>query len=670
MRLPSRSLVSIPAFTSVPSAPDDLADFQKSSQLMSDKQYEAARKLLEPLAARLPKNNTVQYNLACCLARLEDDEAAIDALTKAVLAGWAERGHAEQDPDLALLRTSNTFKILLAKMDENRSKPFDVKPTIGFSSQYQWKVLGDRVEKQGLKYMLSTVLAVTSGRGNSVSEALTSLRRSVAADATQPRGTVYFMENSDVRSKTRQPAFISAVVALEGTPVTGKIARGALPEGKDDVAGVMAGSASFSWKKSGSTILPGAICEHLTSYGGIMTESSSQTPLSEFIRYGAAGSSGTVYEPLAVPAKFPLPFIHAHYARGCSLAEAFYQSVFGPYQLLIVGDPLCQPWAKLLEMEVADLQPNQTVSGKLTIRPKLLGENAAAFDHFELYVDSQRGTFGPDVRAMALDTNKFGDGWHELTVVAVAKGPIETRSRLVIPVIFDNGVGSVEFGLSDNAEGQVAYGESVKLQAKIPWKAAIQVAANGNLIGSIAGPEGTLEVDTRRLGMGPIRLQAAVLIEGKAVTSPPVLLQVTPPAMLPALANVDSSQLQPGLSLSVGGSKKVVVDSTNKTSWLADKKPAAGKSMELAGHFSVTADDLYQFQLRGNAAGELLVDGRSFWQAEDPKAGTGKWVMIPVHLAKGRHRFSLTGTVAKTPRLDIRFGNRGCQTVNKDRFKH
>ena len=41
-------------------------------------------------------------------------------------------------------------------------------------------------------------------------EALDYLQRSVAADATNPRGTIYFMENDDVRSTTRQWAFTSA----------------------------------------------------------------------------------------------------------------------------------------------------------------------------------------------------------------------------------------------------------------------------------------------------------------------------------------------------------------------------------------------------------------------------------------------------------------------------
>ena len=45
-----------------------------------------------------------------------------------------------------------------------------------------------------------------------------------------------------------------------------------MPLNKPDVQGVMMGTASFDWKASGSTILPGAICEHFTSFGGVMTQ--------------------------------------------------------------------------------------------------------------------------------------------------------------------------------------------------------------------------------------------------------------------------------------------------------------------------------------------------------------------------------------------------------------
>ena len=64
--------------------------------------------------------------------------------------------------------------------------------------------------------------------------------------------------------------------------------------------------------------------------------------------------------------------IHVHYARGCSLAEAFYQSVCGPYQLLIVGDPLCRPWANIPQVSVAAVAPGAILHGIATWKPTAL----------------------------------------------------------------------------------------------------------------------------------------------------------------------------------------------------------------------------------------------------------------------------------------------------------
>ncbi len=662
----------IRATSSKPLSADDIKALQKGLRSLGDKQWEAAHKILQPLAAKRKSDASLQYNFACCLARLDRDKEAIDALTLAVLAGWADRKHAEKDEDLLTLRGSVNFKALLSKMDENRKKPFEVQPTTAFSSQDQWNARGEKVKSQGIRYMLSTVLAVTSGRGNSVSEALDALRRSVAADATQPKGTIYFMENSDVRSTTRQPGFVSAVKALVGTPVTGRILPGVLPERKKDVAGTMVGKASFSWAKSGSTILPGAICEHLTSYGGAMLETNSQTPLTEFIRYGAAGTSGTVTEPYAIQAKFPFSFIHVHYARGCSLAEAFYQSVFGPYQLLIIGDPLCQPWAKPLQIKVNGLKPNQRVSGKILITPEVVGGPAAAamLDHFEVYIDGHRGAIDPKVRNVEIETEQFGDGWHELSVVAVAKGATATKSRLVLPLIVNNGGGGIAFELVDNASGQITYGDEVVVRAKMALTAKIEVANHGYLLGTIDGPEGTLRIRSQDLGIGPVCLQATTRIEDKAVYSAPVLLQVNPPVALHSVAGVNASKLKPGIAMVVGGGSPVMIDATKSSKWLVEKKPKAGESLQLSAFFSVASDDLCQFQFRGNAVGEILVDGQSLWRAENASSGAPNWTMVPVHLAKGWHQFQLKGTVAKTPRLEIRFGSKGCKSLDGKRFKH
>ncbi|HEX4148195.1 MAG TPA: hypothetical protein VHY20_04370, partial [Pirellulales bacterium] len=199
--------------------------------------------------------------------------------------------------------------------------------THAFRSWYGWSEKGALLEAGGEHYMLSTALAVTSGRGNSVNEAIEYLARSAGADGSQPKGTIYFDETSDIRSTCRQPLFAPAIEELKQLDVHGEIAREALPRGRSDVQGVMAGVADFSWPKSLSTIRPGAICEHLTSAGGLLSQGEPQTPLTEWLRYGAAGSSGAVAEPYLIQAKFPLPQMHVHYARGSSLAEAYYQAV-------------------------------------------------------------------------------------------------------------------------------------------------------------------------------------------------------------------------------------------------------------------------------------------------------------------------------------------------------
>ena len=191
----------------------------------------------------------------------------------------------------------------------------------------------------------------------------------------------------------------------------------------------MTGVADFSWASSKSKILPGAICENFTSFGGIMAEGSTQTPLTEFLRYGAAGSSGTIVEPMALAEKFPWPLLHVHYARGCSLAEAYYQSVFAPAQLLIVGDPLCRPWAGIPAVQAEGVKPDGKVSGTIRLTPTAKVPNEGTVDRFELFVDGRRVTSAAPGESLHWDTNSDADGYHELRVVAIDASSVQTTGR-------------------------------------------------------------------------------------------------------------------------------------------------------------------------------------------------------------------------------------------------
>ena len=94
-------------------------------------------------------------------------------------------------------------------------------------------------------------------------------------------------------------------------------------------------------------------------------------------------------EPRAIQAKFPLPSLHLHYVRGCSLAEAFYQSVSGPYQLLIVGDPLCQPWATFPKITVEGIKPEQEVRGTFSITASGTAASGQAILAYDLFIDGR-----------------------------------------------------------------------------------------------------------------------------------------------------------------------------------------------------------------------------------------------------------------------------------------
>ena len=161
-----------------------------------------------------------------------------------------------------------------------------------------------------------------------------------------------------------------------------------------------------------------------------MRANASQTPLTDFLKFGAAGSSGTVAEPYAISAKFPDAFIHLRYAAGCSLAESFYQSVTGPYQLLIVGDPLSQPWATPPQIAVNGLTPSQEVSGAVTVTPTSTDD----VSRFEFYVDGQLRLSCRPGESRQLDSTTLSNGPHEIRIVAISSHAVETRSRVIIPV--------------------------------------------------------------------------------------------------------------------------------------------------------------------------------------------------------------------------------------------
>jgi hypothetical protein len=639
----------------------------------ADRQWErdgasAALAQLEPLSQIHPNNADVLTTLATAQALAGQAEAALRSLQAAAACGWHNAGEIAADADFATVRGLPGFPKLVATMN---SREFETFPSHGFRSSYGWTREG--VAPAGTPaphYLLSTALAVTSGRGNSVSEAVECMRRSAAADGTRPSGTIYYMRNGDIRSTTRLWAFSSAVKQLQALGVKAEIVDGVLPQKKNDVAGLQAGNAEFDWPASGSTMLPGAIAEHLTSFGGIMEYWAGQTPISAWIRAGAAGSAGTVFEPLAIGAKFPDAWVQVHYARGCSLAEALYQSTPGPYALLMVGDPLCQPWAKFPEVRVTGVRPGQVVSGKVTLS-LAPGLDPQALDHIELFVDGVRQATAPPTGKLTYDTTGLQAGAHELRVVGIAAGPIETQGRVILPVFVRSRADRFQVA----APPQVSWDQPLLVPVALPGAHEIRLLHNGRLVGRLVGEKGTVSLAPRMLGLGSVQLQPVALIgaPGAELDGPPVTVRVTAPACWPALPP-PTGKLVPGLRLQILDNGQVGHDSDPVVIPKLEPEPAtelrrlgveAFRPFRIDAWFTVPEDEIYQFQARV-AAGtvSVKVDGHDLGSTRE-----GAWVYLPVALQQGWHQVTISGIPEPPVGLEVNFGGPGSVPIGAPTFQ-
>lgn len=485
-----------------PDAPADALHPWNSPERLS------AGAVLERLVAAHPQASGLLYHLAVWHAQWGRWDSALEFLRRAVEAGWHDARQARRDPHLQSLHRHVQFEELLKAMQQ---VPIEVQPTRGFRSNQGWNSTGEPVAAPQPRYLLSTVLGVTTGRGLGAAEVIAGLERSAAADGTRPPGTIYYMRNPDIRSVTREWAFASAVAHLRKLGVAAEVRDGILPERADHVAGAMIGIADFDWSRSGSTILPGAIVEHLTSFGGVLTAGAGQTPLTEFLRHGAAGASGTVTEPYAIQAKFPDPFLQVHYVRGATLAEAFYSSVAGPYQLLIVGDPLCTPWKKPIDVTV-EAQGTEAEAQSLTLQPKSPG-----VESFEWFLDGERQGVIAAGRTKNVDKSTLEPGRHEVSIVAFAADGVETGARW-------NG----SFEVSGVAPRLTAHreGPMLNIQASIPGATQCVIYHLGRPIAEIEGAEGVADIPIDRIGTGPVRLELLARRAGSATIQPTTSLQI------------------------------------------------------------------------------------------------------------------------------------------------
>jgi uncharacterized protein (TIGR03790 family) len=168
--------------------------------------------------------------------------------------------------------------------------------------------------------------------------------RGVRADGMAPSGTAYLVTTGDVERDVRATEYPLAE-RVAGHELNFEVVRGYAQKDRGDVMFYFTGAATVPEADS-NRFLPGAIADHLTSFGGMLTDSPQMSSL-RWLEAGATGSYGTVVEPCNFLGKFPnVAVLLAHYHTGDTLIEAYWKSVEMPGQGLFIGEPLAAPFRR------------------------------------------------------------------------------------------------------------------------------------------------------------------------------------------------------------------------------------------------------------------------------------------------------------------------------------
>ena len=638
-----------------PATEEETVKQRQAEKDFRKKDYQSALASYEALVQGFPEHGGLWHELARSHAAVGNTAEAMAALRQAVDHGWTYSLKTRTDPHLSTLSADPAWPRMLDLMEQGNG-PFQ--EAHGFSAQYEWTGATLPVKTIGSNsldsYYLATMLAYTGIRGNSVPEVESYLEAARDSDGSQPDGTVYLMANNNVRSTTRQPLFIETVTELEhrghrAEILTRRQAKqdGILPQGKPDVIGAVIGARKFQWEPTGSRLLPGAIAESLTSYGARFGEHS-QTKLTEFLRHGAAGSSGAVAEPFSIQAKFPVPLLHVYYADGCSLAEAFYQSLEAPYQLLVVGDPLARPYARFADVTLASPDPHTPWSGTVRLYPKVRPAPDRPIAQLELWVDGKLIAYSQPDQPFTWDTRSMDDGHHELRLVTQESGPIETRSYTRLGVLIANSGHQLALKSPDEI---VRYGQTITINGTALegreatlWQGSRKLA-NAPVIDG----EWEVEIDSQQLGIGPVILGVHVSFDDqKVVRSAPIKLTITPPRFVEKKPPIDkpAQEDDPTDTLHPGNKTRTL----DRDGYLSRYPDAQEFLME--GQIMIDRSGFYELVLSGE--GDISLAVNTLPLLSNRRIDRKKPLFLPVALEKGAHEVKIKlSTMGKKPALRL-----------------
>lgn len=389
--------------------------------------------------------------------------------------------------------------------------------TSGSLEQYASRLLTDMP-------LPSMLLAHTGARGESTRQAIRRLESGMKQQGSPLSGQVFFLTSDDIRTQCRSWQFEDAAAELKRLGQSAQILPLAEATPASTAWGIMAGAAVLDPARL-PRLVPGSLAEHLTSYAAIFYGHTYQTKLSAWLQAGAAGSAGTVTEPMSIWTKFPHARMFVHYASGCTLLESLAQAVACPLQLVAIGDPLLAPWTRPQGLSLIQLSDqSEGLKGMVEFAASSWAGGLSRDSRVLFLIDGRTVLSAGDPPMARIDTALLADGWHEVRAVVYSGGAVRHQGFAV------QGFTSAHHGRSLHVQGvasnqTLGADETVPLSVRAePPPEALALVQHGQLVArQTYQPDQPYRLEAGLLGVGPVQIQlAALYAEGEPVRSAPI----------------------------------------------------------------------------------------------------------------------------------------------------
>lgn len=287
-------------------------------------------------ARQIPKANVIHLNFPPNRSTLSSDEfiklkAKIDRLTPEHVQAFAVAWTAPYRVDCMSLTSALAFGFD-KKYCADKCEPTAPSPYFNASGPHPFDA-----------YKVRPAMMLAGATFTGVKDLID---RGIASDHTFPKGRAYLLNTSDKARSTRASIFAKTAEEFSGVFPVQTLEADFISE-RQDVLFYFTGLTEVAMLDT-LEFIPGALADHLTSAGGMLTDSTQMSSL-RWLEAGATASYGTVVEPCSFPQKFPSPAVAMfHYAVGASAIEAYWKSVAWPGQGIFIGEPLAKPFAPLL----------------------------------------------------------------------------------------------------------------------------------------------------------------------------------------------------------------------------------------------------------------------------------------------------------------------------------